>query len=129
MSICQVSVELSNYLDSQEKALQNFTSCLPEYRDKVANEVVALLAGGKSEEEEWMILYDWRDEDDITFLQDLIARHRAYSPISLEDLSIIKGEVKEALEYYSEVLYNCSLEEMLEDNDGTTIESWVESVL
>lgn len=126
MSICPVAIDLSNYLDREEKALAEFTSCLPEYRDKVANEVVALLDGEKTDEEFWDVFYCYDGDSEVI---DMLAIRVLSGFFLIDHYLTAKQLIEEALAYYSEVLYNCSLEEMLEDNDGTTIESWVESVL
>lgn len=128
MSICPVTYDLNNYLDKQEEALAEFTSCLPEYRDKVANEVVALFDGKKSEEEFWAVFYEWSAEEDQYLVLDKVGEYQE-SHQAPSNSSFFRILVITALEYYSEVLYNCSLDEMLEDNDGTTLESWIESVL
>jgi hypothetical protein len=127
MSICHVTYDLNNYLDKQEKALAEFTSCLPEYRDRVANEVMALFCGEKSDEEFCDVFPDQDNQFEIVTISAIGVGVLAYS--ASFPLEKTKELIKEAIEYYSEVLYNCSLEEMLEDNDGTTLESWIESVL
>ena len=126
MSVCPVAIDLSNYLDKEEKALAEFTSCLPEYRDKVANEVVALLDGEKTDEE----FYDvFPHMEEWSWDTNILAIRKYLGTFFRKDVERAKQLVQEALAYYSEVLYNCSLDEMLEDNDGTTLESWIESVL
>lgn len=129
MSFCQATVELSNYLDKQEKALENFTSCLPEYRDKVANEVIELFYGNKSDEEFQDVFKNC--ENHIESIEDVLDYYKDHCHNLLDkgDELLLRIITNIAIEYYCDVLYNSSIEEMLDDNDGTTLEDWIDSVL
>lgn len=129
MSICRVTMDLNDYLNRQDEANRDFTSCLPEYRDNVSNHVISLLDGERSEEEFWSVFYDWSAEEDQHLVINAIENYKASYNISEESWKFFKVLVITAIEYYSEVLYESDISSMLEDKDGTTLDGWVKSVL